>query len=104
MPGALGHGGLTVTAKYASMYVTDPLPAPPKGLCEFKILPNADEVILCKNQAVAAISAPCCGQETLICQECLGKGGLLGSWRCDGCGSVTDCKRTPMRFGLRYLA
>ncbi|KAB7755215.1 hypothetical protein [Mycolicibacterium mucogenicum] len=93
-----------MTTKRELTYVTDPFPIPRDGRCEFKIHPNVDEVIVCENRAVAAISAPCCGQETLMCQDCLGKCGQLGSWRCAGCGVVTDCQWTPMRFGIRGLA
>lgn len=88
----------------ALTYVTDPFLALPNGRCEFRIYPDADEVIICQNRAVATISAPCCGHETLICHDCLGKGGQIGSWRCTGCEVVTDCQWTPMRFGIRGLA
>lgn len=92
------------SSQSSETYVTDPAPEQRSDRCEFKIHPNADEVIICDSRAVAVISAPCCGQGTLMCHECLGKGGVLGSWRCDGCGIVTDCQHTAMEFSLRWLA
>lgn len=88
-------------------YVTDPTPATDASgqspRCEFKIYPHPDEVIFCDLPAIAVLAAPCCGQTTSICVECLGKGGLLGEWLCLGCSQRTDCKWTPIEFSIRWL-
>lgn len=92
------------TPAIAPTYVADPFPMAPTDRCELTIHPSADEVLSCENRAVAVIIAPCCGHETKMCRECLGKCGGLGSWRCNGCGLVADCKWTPIEFGFRSLS
>lgn len=85
-------------------WVTDPAPTSgDKAACEFKIYPTPDVVEFCENPAVAVLIAPCCGQTTNVCSTCLGKGPGLGYWLCLGCGTKTDCKWTPMSFGIRWL-
>jgi hypothetical protein len=87
-------------------YVTDPAPTQPlhgPPRCEFKIYPTPDVVEFCENTAVAVLIAPCCGQTANICTACIAKAPSIGSWLCIGCGVKTDCKWTPMTFGIRWL-
>jgi hypothetical protein len=88
-------------------YVTDPAPAPPSPghgrPCEFKLYPTPDAVEFCENPSVAVLIAPCCGQTTDVCNACLGRMHLVGHWLCLGCGMKTDCRWTPMEFGIRWL-
>lgn len=86
-------------------FVTDPCPRRRRigPACEFKIYPTPDEVEFCENAAVAVLIAPCCGQTTNVCRACIDKMPTIGWWLCLGCGLKTECKWTPMTFGIRWL-
>lgn len=87
-------------------YVVDPVPTSADGdgkHCEFKLYPTPDEVVFCTRPAIAVLTAPCCGAETKACGQCLDTMRWLGSWQCLSCGVKTDCRWTPMRFGIRWL-
>jgi hypothetical protein len=86
-------------------YVTDPLPTTPDDSprCQHQLRPTPDEVVLCDRPAVAVLIAPCCGENCCICATCLGIARGTGSWLCLGCGVKTDCRWTPMEFGIRWL-
>ena len=87
-------------------YVTDPAPQEPSSdapRCEFKLYPSPDEVVFCDRPAIAVLTAPCCGQSTHICATCIGIMPHSGWHLCLGCGVKTDCRWTPMEFGIRWL-
>lgn len=86
-------------------WVTDPNPTPREGntRCEFKLYPSPDEVVFCENEGAAVLIAPCCGQETRVCRECMDKMSDIGTWICLECGLETDCRWTPIEFGIRWL-